>query len=294
MVGYDKFCAVVSCDFCVIPDANACWRHCRASWHGVNQGGISSGLLFRKYMADLGDYLNAEYGVVISDEIIVHLLWADDLILFSDTEKGLQNLLNGLHNFCSNNQMIVNETKTKVMCFGKTVKPELYFNNNEIQHVEQYKYLGNIIRSTHRCNQDIYAENYSYLSNQARKAMFSMCKKTKTIRSLAPTIRFYMFDVLIRPILTYGSDIWGFNKSATNALDKVALNYYRCVLSVKATTCNAIVYGECGRFPPHVYLYANVLSYYHRLLTMPAGKIVKSVFDTSVAVNYRYRRYKSI
>ena len=116
------------------------------NYSGVNQGRISSGLLFRKYMADLGDYLNAEYGVVISDEIIVHLLWADDLILFSDTEKGLQNLLNGLHKFCSNNQMIVNETKTKVMCFGKTVKPELYFNNNEIQHVEQYKYLGNIIR----------------------------------------------------------------------------------------------------------------------------------------------------
>ena len=108
------------------------------NYSGVNQGGISSGLLFRKYMADLGDYLNAEYGVVISDEIIVHLLWADDLILFSDTEKGLQNLLNGLHNFCSNNQMIVNETKITVMCFGKTVKPELYFNNNEIQHVEQY------------------------------------------------------------------------------------------------------------------------------------------------------------
>ena len=74
--------------------------------------------------------------------------------------------------------------------------------------------------------------------------------------------------------------MWGFNISATNALDKVVLNYYRCVLSVKATKCNAIVYGECGRFPPHVYLYANVLSYRHRLLTMPAGNIVNSVFDT--------------
>ena len=32
-VGCDKDCAVVSCDFCVIPAANACWRHCRLSWH---------------------------------------------------------------------------------------------------------------------------------------------------------------------------------------------------------------------------------------------------------------------
>ena len=63
---------------------------------GVNQGGISSGLMFRKYMADSGDHLNSQHGIVISDEIIVHLLWADDLILFSDTTEGLQSLLNGL------------------------------------------------------------------------------------------------------------------------------------------------------------------------------------------------------
>ena len=48
---------------------------------GVNQGGISSELLFRRYMADLGNYLNSECGIVISDEILMHLLWADDLVL---------------------------------------------------------------------------------------------------------------------------------------------------------------------------------------------------------------------
>ena len=115
-------------------------------------------------------------------------------LLYTHSGPTILNLLNGLHNFCSNNQLIVNETKTKVMCFGKTVKPELYFNNKEIEHVEHYKYFGSIIRSTHQCKQDIYAENYSYSSNQARKTMFNECKKTKTIRSLAPTIRFYMFE----------------------------------------------------------------------------------------------------
>ena len=35
--GYDKDNAAVSCDFCVIPAANACWRHCRASWHEAAQ-----------------------------------------------------------------------------------------------------------------------------------------------------------------------------------------------------------------------------------------------------------------
>ena len=57
---------------------------------GVNQGGNASGLLFRKFLSDLSDYLLAEFGICISTEISAHLLWADDLILMSDTEHGLQ------------------------------------------------------------------------------------------------------------------------------------------------------------------------------------------------------------
>ena len=36
-------------------------------------------------MSDLSTYLSKEYGIVISNEIIAHILWADDLILFSDS-----------------------------------------------------------------------------------------------------------------------------------------------------------------------------------------------------------------
>ena len=58
---------------------------------GVNQGGISSGLLFRRYMADLGNYLNSECGIVISDEILVHLLWADNLRYFLKPNRDYRN-----------------------------------------------------------------------------------------------------------------------------------------------------------------------------------------------------------
>ena len=56
-------------------------------------------------------------------------------------------------------------------------------------------------------------------------------------------------------------------------------------IAVKATTCNAIVYRECGKFPPSVYYHGNVLSYYHGLLTMPEGKVVKSVFNMLYNLN---------
>ena len=76
---------------------------------GVNQGGNASGFLFRKYISDLGDFLNDRFGVCIGDVIISHLLWADDLILFSDSLSGIQKQLNGLFELCSKNRMIANE-----------------------------------------------------------------------------------------------------------------------------------------------------------------------------------------
>ena len=35
----------------------------------------------------------------INETIIAHLLWTDDLILFSGTEKGIQKQLDGLKSF---------------------------------------------------------------------------------------------------------------------------------------------------------------------------------------------------
>ena len=75
---------------------------------GVNQGGVSSGLIFRKYVPGLGQYLMSEMGIHIGETIIGHLLWADDLIFFSDTITGLQKQYDGVMEFCSHNRMIVN------------------------------------------------------------------------------------------------------------------------------------------------------------------------------------------
>ena len=103
---------------------------------GVNQGGIASGLLFRKYMADMGDYPKSRFGVCMGHSIIMHLLWADDLVLISDTCAGLQKQLDGLQNFCSKNLTAVNEIKTKCMTFGKTETINVTFNNKSIAQVQ--------------------------------------------------------------------------------------------------------------------------------------------------------------
>ena len=177
---------------------------------GVNQGGVASGILFRKYIADLESYLSSAHGICISNKITAHLLWADDLILFSDTLRGLQIQLDGLKQFCSNNKMIVNEIKTKVMVFGNPKKSKLLFNAVSIEEVTDYKYLSNIISSIRLHKQGTPKNTCQFLGDQARRAIFNRTSKIKTIGNLMDDNMFNLFEVLIKPIMVYGSDVWGF------------------------------------------------------------------------------------
>ena len=72
--------------------------------------------MFKGFFDDIGDYLNKKCGIVISNELLLlHLLWADDLILMSNTPEGLQTQLDQLLQYCADWQMIVNILKTKVI-----------------------------------------------------------------------------------------------------------------------------------------------------------------------------------
>ena len=148
---------------------------------GVNQGGNASSCLFRRYLADIGDYLSTSVGMCFEEEILLHLLWADNLLLVSDTTDGLQKQLNGLANFCSQNLMILNEMKTKILVFGKNQQDsnvkDIYFNGKVIHRSQKYKYLGNLLSETQTNQGDIFRYTYEHLCNKARNALFSIEKK---------------------------------------------------------------------------------------------------------------------
>ena len=56
---------------------------------GINQRGRPSPAMFRKMLCDLKTYLRVSHGVVLNDtEILVHLLWADDMVIMSSTLHG--------------------------------------------------------------------------------------------------------------------------------------------------------------------------------------------------------------
>ena len=188
---------------------------------GMNQGGSASDVLFRRYMADIGAYLCSHVGVGVEEIIIIHLLWADDLILISDSRNGLQKQLNGLLKYCAKILMIANEMKTKYMVFGSKTNCELYFDGKLIERVDDYRYLGNIISETTNISGDIFANNYSYLCSKARSSIYGLKCKLSKLGKLPPRMATYLFFATIEPILTYGTEVWGVSTKGTEQMDKM-------------------------------------------------------------------------
>ena len=89
---------------------------------------------------------------------------------------------------------------------------------------------------------------------------------------------FLLFDAIVRPILTYGSDVWGVNTAGGEAVDNILLWFARIVLRVKAIISNSITLGKWGMVPPSVTCAIGVILCFTRIREFPDSIIVKSLF----------------
>ena len=245
---------------------------------GVLQGGMLSPKLFTEFLYDLKDYLESSHGVALDDDIMTYILYADDLILISDSPSGLQNLIDGLYNFCKKWHLIVSLAKTNVVTFGKrTNNFNFTFNNQEIAVTTEYKYLGVIFSSR---TQDPLKKTQDHLSDKAWNAIYALNSYSRnTVGQLQPVLSFKMFDTQICPILEYAADVW-FNGREIQNMERIHLRYIKSTFRVKMSSCTQALYAESGRFPLIVRQKVQALKYWYRILTLNESHIVKKAYNS--------------
>ena len=201
------------------------------------------------------------------------LLFADDTVLFSYTQDGLQCLINKLHDYCTKWGISVNIDKTVVMVFKKGNRPEnltIKYNNFVLKQVQKFNYLGITLTS----NGSFY-QTQKALSKQALRALFSLNTLFDN-SDLHISEKLKLFDAMIGPILNYSSPVWGFHKAPD--IERVHLKFLKQILRVKPQTTNTAVYGELGRVPMQVIRKIQIVKYWFRILQMPESLQYKLLF----------------
>ena len=140
----------------------------------------------------------------LAEILIAILLFADDIALFSYSQA-LQCQSDILQAFCSARGLKVNVQKTKTMVFEHQKSQTLPFTyaGNEIEQVENFKYLGMIMTYTRTLTPAI-----EYLCKAATRAMFGLQRRCQRLHLHDPIIKCKLFDTLVKPILCYGCEVW--------------------------------------------------------------------------------------
>ena len=101
-----------------------------------------------------------------------------------------------------------------------------------------------------------------------KKLSFSLIRKIRAL-DLPFDIQIDMFNKTIKPILLYGSEIWGFGNC--DIIERVQLKFYKYIFNLKRTTPSFMIYGELGITPIIVDIKARVASFWSKIIEPSDG-----------------------
>ncbi|MEW8544944.1 MAG: reverse transcriptase family protein [Candidatus Thiodiazotropha sp.] len=236
---------------------------------GTRQGCKLSPILFSLFINDLIDDLKQSgvRGIHISNngEEILAIAYADDFAEVSDSVRALQIQIDITSRFCDRTKMKVNLSKTKIIVFrnGGFLRDmeKWFFKGEEIQAVSSYKYMG--LSVTPKL---IWTRAKDTLAIQARKSIVSLLKLQNSIGYFEFVDLFKLFDTMVKPVLCYAAEIWGFEYS--DIIENVQDRFCKKYLKLPAQTFHAFVRGECGRYPVFVDYVTRCIKYWIRLTRM--------------------------
>jgi len=243
---------------------------------GVRQGDNLSPTLFNMFVNDVPKIFDINCEPAIYGNMKIHcMMYADDLLILSESSEGIQESMNKLQNYCTKWGLQLNIKKTKLMMTMRNNEKNIsikYMEDN-LESVTSFKYLGvefHYTGDTNLAKKDLY--------NRASKAYFKLLRSMNPIPK--PHIMLHLFDHLIKPILLYGCEVWSpvnlqyrqsnippsekahFNKDMrqnfpfitkhmekVDPIEKLHLKYCKRILGVNIKSTNMAVYSELGRYP---------------------------------------------
>ena len=259
---------------------------------GVKQGCILSPLLFNIFLSDLPKTLNTmeNYAPIIGNTTKLNcIIWADDVIILSESEKGLNNMLERLATYTEENSMEINIEKTKGMIFNKTgkfLRRNFKYKNGNIETVREYKYLGFILIPSGSISHGL-----NDLKARASRALAHLRNMTGEYFRKETLVTIKLFNTIVRPILLYMADFWGCLKTPKNNPIEILQNkFLKQLLGVQIQTTNIGVLLETGEIPLSIHAKKLCIKNWSRIAKKRCNSLVQMSYQDAVKENLLWQQ----
>ena len=118
--------------------------------------------------------------------------------------------------------------------------------------------------------------------NKAYKAMYEILKKGR-LHNFSIKCQYDLFDKVVKPILLYGCEIWGFTN--IDIIERVHLKFCKLLLNLKKSTPNYMTYGELGVFPMSVFIELRMVNFWAKLVNSENHKLTSILYKFMILKN---------
>ena len=100
------------------------------------------------------------------------------------------------------------------------------------------------------------------MKNNVKKAMVAIYDifKKGHMFNLSIKCQYDLFDKIVKPILLYGCEIWGYCN--LDIIERAHLKFCKLLLNVKKSTPNYMIYGELGILPMSIFLKKRIVNFW--------------------------------
>ena len=270
---------------------------------GLKQGCPLSPMLFNLFIDDMNEIFDQNCDPVpVLDIQLNHFLYADDLVLISQSRSGLQTCLDKLNQFSTEKRLSVSIDKSKTIVFntaGRLEKEFFTLNESNLEPVQSFCYLGFEVKAS-----GIVTHALDTLYDKANKAMRPlMCAISRFELPVKTSIS--LFHTLIAPIILYNAENWMSlsNKKLQNLNFENILNetdnpkvniihrkFMKYLLGVNKSSHTMSILGETGETPLLMKGFRRLINFWYRVRRLPNIALAKKALLENVQMRSNWIR----
>ena len=153
------------------------------------------------------------------------MFFADDQVLISGSENGLQKALFQLNNITKNYNLNISIKKTKVLAFKgpDTLRAKIILDGKPIEQVNSFNYLGCDI--SYFKKEDLFNKlsKFNFICGTIKRSLKNTRRETK--------LKFY--KVMAVPVLLYGCEFWTLTRKEERTIEAAEMRFLRSVAGCK-------------------------------------------------------------